>query len=186
MFPIILKDELPRQLAYSVNVAQLCDQLRDLEVGDDVGLFLLFTSGVQIDYYDPVTSKAPLYPVLAVDNGPPQLVSGARAQLFEKRKRKEPDKGTGAYRVYAKRDDEEDEPELCAVSVSLFPVKVRIRRRVSDAVLREGVQPIRNWLLAESRSEHRPLVILYDETERCLQTKFAEEWTSAQSPRFYR
>lgn len=84
MCPVVVKDELPRLIAYPIGERLLRHELGPgLPAEDELGVFLLYTSGVQVDLYDPVTSRAKSYPVLVFDRGIPDLTSEARARLRE-------------------------------------------------------------------------------------------------------
>ncbi len=197
MIPTVLKDALPRQLAYAVSGARLSRELKCVEGLEQMGLFYLFTSGVQLDYYDPIVSPVPTYPVLALDGCPPQLTSSALETLRRKTGRKKELFDFGAMRAQAQlmgrsvdalEEDEAGEMKLCDVSICVFPVKARLRKRVSRAVLDTAIQPIRNWLSAAHEREvpQRPLVILFDERQGTVTTKFADERTDPSSPRHYK
>ena len=206
MIPTVLKDALPRQLAYAVSGARLSRELKCVEGLEQMGLFYLFTSGVQLDYYDPIVSPVPTYPVLALDDCLPQLTSSALQMLRRKTGRKEElfDFAAGewvslrgAKRAEAQlmgrsiselEEDEDGEMKLCDVSICVFPVKARLRKRVSGVVLDTAMQPIRNWLSATRERElpQRPLVILFDELKGTVTTKFTDERTNPSGPRYYK
>ena len=210
VIPTILRDSLPRQLAYSVSGATLARELGFAEGLEDMGLFYLFTSGVQVDYYDPIVSRAQCYPVLALDHYMPQLTSNA-LEMLRKKTGRGPLGGhvrggewftmrlRGAARAQAQFlgqsmaeleevENKDGELELCDVSICVFPVKSRLRKRVSRLILETAIRPIRNWLGAppERRETQRPLVILYDELEGAVSTKFCEEWPDVDVPRHSR
>ncbi len=193
----MLKDSLPRQLAYSVNGARLARELEDIDRLEDMGLFYLFTSGVQIDHYDPIVSKVQAYPVLALDNHTPQLTSNAVERLRRKTGR-EKKLGRGAARAQAQlmgRSAREPvvttparaELVLCDVCFCVFPVKIRLRDKVSTLILDTAIQPIRNWLSAapQRKGAQRPLVIVFDELSGRVTTKFAAGWADT-GPRYYK
>lgn len=206
----MLRDSLPRQLAYPVSGATLARELGFAEDLEDMGFFYLFTSGVQVDYYDPIVSGAQCYPVLALDHHTPQLTSNTVERLRKKTGRGPPGRYFGGSEWFTMRlrgaaraqaqlmgqslaeleevDNKDGELELCEVSICVFPVKSRLRKRVSRLILETAIQPIRNWLGAppERREIQRPLVILYDELEGAVSTKFCEEWPDADVPRHYR
>ena len=85
-------------------------------------------------------------------------------------------------------EGEDGEMKLCDVSICVFPVKARLRKRVSRVVLDTAMQPIRNWLSATRERElpQRPLVILFDELKGTVTTKFADERTDPSGPRYYK
>ncbi len=193
----MLKDSLPRQLAYSVNGARLARELEGISCLGDMRLFYLFTSGVQIDHYDPIVSKMQVYPVLALDNHTPQLTSNSVERLRRKTGREEK-LGRGAARAQAQLmglsvsepvvpAPVRPELVLCDVSLCIFPVKTRLRDRVSTLVLDTAIQPIRNWLsaVAERKEAQRPLVVVFDELSGKVATKFAEGW-SGTGRRYYK
>lgn len=199
MIPTILRDALPRQLAYAVSGVELARELQSLEPFDAVGMFFLFTSGVQLDYYDPIVSRSQIYPVLALDLGMPQLTSNAVEQLRRKTGRSGPEKltGSGVARAQAQllgqtleelnADQEPGELDLCDVSISVFPVKARLRRRIARHITETGIRPIRNWLVGalQRKEPKRPLVLLYDERLSSVTSKFAEPWAAGE-PRYYK
>ncbi len=211
VIPIILRDALPRQLAYAVSGARLARELKSVEGLEEMGLFYLFTSGVQVDHYDPIVSRAREYPVLALDNGLPQLTSNALERLRTKTGRRSSRSWgsgggdwfgmplRGAARAQAQlmggsvSELEDDDPtagelELCSVSIMVFPVKARMRKRVTKLILEAAVQPARNWLCAaaDRKETQRPLVILFDEQRGTVSTKFCEEWRNPTAPRHYK
>lgn len=205
VIPTVLKDALPRQLAYAVSGVRLSRELKCVEGLEQMGLFYLFTSGVQLDHYDPIVSPVPTYPVLALDDGLPQLTSSALQMLRRKSGRKEElfdfaagewASPRGAKRAQAQlmgraiaelEEDEDGEMKLCDVSICVFPVKARLRKRVARAILDTAMQPIRNWLSATRERDvpQRPLVILFDELKGTVTTKFADERTDPSGPRYY-
>jgi hypothetical protein len=208
VIPTVLRDALPRQLAYAVSGARLSREFKYIEGLEQMGLFYLFTSGVQLDFYDPIVSPLPTYPVLALDDCLPQLTSSALEALRRKTGRKKElfDFGVGELfslrgamraqaqlmgRSVAELEEDEDgdgEMKLCDVSICVFPVKARLRRRVSRAILDTAIQPVRNWLSAtrERAVPPRPLVILFDEMKGTVMTKFADEWIDPSAPRYYK
>ena len=211
MIPKLLKDALPRQLAYAISGARLAKELKPVEGLEEMGLFYLFTSGVQLDHYDPIVSRAHEYPVLALDNSLPQLTNSALERLRTKTGRRS-DLGWrigggewftsrfhGAARAQAqlmgcsvaeleKKESAAGELELCQQSILVFPVKARMRKRVTKLILEHAIQPVRNWLTAarNSRETQRPLVILFDEQRGTVWTKFCEDWSDPAAPRHYR
>ncbi|MCP4003101.1 MAG: hypothetical protein GY725_02780 [bacterium] len=183
MIPIVLKDEIPRQLAYPIGEGYLSSQLLGDAEEEDFGLFYLFTSGIQLDYYDPLTSRESVYPVLALDRNPPPLVGHAQARLGEAQRRRAELAGL----VHASHDGKckkarVEEAKAIAestfkVSLVIFPVKARIRQRVTDAIEDNGMAPIRNWLNAalEGQENQKPLVLLFDEITCKLTATFAKQ-----------
>ena len=211
MIPTLLKDTLPRQLMYAINGARLARELKSVEGLEEMGLFYLFTSGVQVDHYDPIVSRAHEYPVLALDNGLPQLTSSALERLRMKTGRHSKAawgigggewfsmRLRGAARAQAQlmgcsvTELEQNktaggELELCKVSIMVFPVKARMRKRVTRLILETAVQPVRNWLSAapDRKETQPPLVILFDEQRGTVSTKFCEEWSDPAAPRHYK
>ena len=207
----MLKDALPRQLAYAVSGARLARELKQVEGVEEMGLFYLFTSGVQVDHYDPIVSRAHEYPVLALDNGLPQLTSSALERLRTKTGRRSnvgwvigggewfSMRLRGAARAQAQlmgcsvAELEQHEPagrelELCKVSIMVFPVKARMRKRVTKLILEAAIQPVRNWLGAtpDRKKTQRPLVIQFDEQRGTVSTKFCDEWSDPTAPRHYK
>lgn len=206
VIPTVLKDALPRQLAYAISGARLSRELRCVEGLEQMGLFYLFTSGVQLDHYDPIVSPVPTYPVLALDDCLPQLTSSALQTLRRKTGRKEERFDFAAGELFSLRgakraqaqlmgksvadleEDEDGEMKLCDASICVFPVKARLRKRVSRVIFDTAMQPIRNWLGTTRDREvpQRPLVILFDELKGTVTTKFADERTDSSGPRYYK
>jgi len=177
MIPIVLKDTVPRQLAYPVGDAYLSEQLgADVQL-EDLALFFLFTSGIQLDHYDPLTSSETTYPVLALDHEPPPLVGTAKARLRDDRRRRA--ELLGVIRTGRAAEDQPEAPlgaDLDAsVAIVVFPVKTRMRRRVTDAIETQGIKLIRNWLAAapEVQKDQKPLVLLFDEISGRVSARFA-------------
>ena len=87
--PIVVRDELPRLITYPIGEIFLRTHLASSVREDDAGLYYLYLSGVQVNLYDPVTSRATAYPVLALDRQPPQLCNDALARLEEQQRKRE-------------------------------------------------------------------------------------------------
>ena len=173
MIPIVLKDTVPRQLAYPVGDAYLSEQLgADVQL-EDLALFFLFTSGIQLDHYDPLTSTETSYPVLALDREAPPLVGEARLRDARRRKAELAGLIRRGRRGAATSESDLDAP----VSIVVFPVKTRMRRRVTDAIEAQGIKLIRNWLAAppEVKKDQKPLVLLFDETTGRVSARFARQ-----------
>ncbi len=164
---IVLKDPVPRQLAYPVGEGYLSEQLAGDMSLDDAGLFFLFTSGIQLDHYDPLTSKEVSYPVMALDREPPPLVGHAEARLHDAERR----------RAELAGKTEPDEAVAYETSIVIFPVKTRMRRRVTDALEVQGLTFIRNWLAAPAdlKTNQKPLVLIFDENTGRISARFAKE-----------
>ncbi|MFQ5515187.1 MAG: hypothetical protein ACE5FG_12250 [Myxococcota bacterium] len=201
---LILTDGLPRNISYPVKGSVLEEALGSLVPGEDVGLYFLYISGVQLDYYDPLTSKETRYPVLILDNAPPPLCSNVRGRLLEEQVRRElhnrPRRGrlSGTARAEAQltgKDaggaaaDGEPRPELKLppMSILVLPVKTRFRTKVGRLIDGQGLRVIKNWFSCkpEMKAHQRPLVLAYDEESDALSSKFAEDWTDPHRPRFY-
>jgi hypothetical protein len=173
--PVIVKDDLPRLIAYPIGEGLLRQELGTALPGDRTAFYFLYLSGVQVNHYDPVISKEPRYPVLALDREAPQLCADTIARLEEQRRKK--------YELL--HGDQPGSPgEMithefdCRLSVALFPVKARLRRKLEDAILDDGLRPMKNWLTAppDVQAQQRPLVLVYDEATGKVSAKFAEPW----------
>ena len=183
MSPVIIKDDLPRLIAYPIGEGLLRQELGDALPGDRTAFYFLYLSGVQINHYDPVISKEPKYPVLALDREAPQLCADTIARLEEQRRKKYEllggDESSSAEDLLAHDID-------CKLSVALFPVKARLRRKLEDAILDDALRPMKNWLTAapDVQAQQRPLVLVYDESSGKVSAKFAEPWNGKE--RVYR
>lgn len=199
MSPVVIRDELPRLVTYPVGEVFLRAQLEPVLREDDAGIYFLYLSGVQSNHYDPVLSRATVYPVLALDREPPQLCSDALARLDEQQRRRSAivdERRAGVMRADAQLRGEDQVivplqeldslPDL-RLSVSIFPVKTRLRRRVEDGIIEGALRPLRNWLSAPpgQQSGQRPLVLIFDEETGKVSAKFAEPWNDAKE-RYYR
>jgi hypothetical protein len=197
--PIVVRDELPRLITYPIGELFLRTHLSASLSEDDAGLYYLYLSGVQINLYDPVTSRATAYPVLALDREPPQLCSDAIARLEEEKRKRErivDERRAGVLRADAQLRGKdsiaapvvpvESLPDL-SISVAVFPVKTRLRRKIEDGIVESALRPIRNWLAApfDQQATQRPLVICFDEETGRVGAKFAEPWDDARN-RYYR
>jgi hypothetical protein len=197
--PIVLKDELPRLITYPIGEIFLRAHLAESLSEDEAGLYYLYLSGVQVNFYDPVTSRATSYPVLALDRHPPQLCSDALARLEDQQRKREQivdERRAGVLRADAQlrgRDSIVAPPALVdafpdlPLSVAVFPVKTRLRRKVEDGIVECALRPMRNWLSApfDQHATQRPLVICFDEDSGRVSAKFAEPWDDAKE-RYYR
>ncbi len=191
MCPVIVKDELPRLIAYPVGERVLRQELGDVLPDDELGVFLLYMSGVQLNAYDPVISKETVYPVLALDRRVPQLSNDALNRLREQREKAREivdERLVGVARADAQlrgeagpEEEQQGEDDLLPpvqLSISIFPVKSRLRRMVEDAILERGIRAMRSWLNAgpETWHQQRPLVLVYDEERSVVSAKFAGPW----------
>jgi hypothetical protein len=197
--PVVIRDELPRLVTYPVGEVFLRAQIGPVLREDDAGIYFLYLSGVQVNHYDPVLSRASVYPVLALDREPPQLCSDALARLEEQRRRRSAivdERRAGVMRADAQLRGQDrilqqpalpdDLPEL-PLSIAIFPVKTRLRRKVEDGIVEGALRPLRNWLSApgEQHSSQRPLVLCFDEESGKVSARFAEPWGDAKE-RYYR
>jgi hypothetical protein len=197
--PVVIRDELPRLVTYPVGEVFLRAQLGAALREDDAGIYFLYLSGVQVNHYDPVLSRASVYPVLALDREPPQLCSDALARLEDQRRRRseivdERRAGVmradaqlrGQDRILAPPELPDDLPDL-PLSIAIFPVKTRLRRKVEDGIVDGALRPLRNWLSAppEQHAGQRPLVLCFDEESGKVSARFAEPWGDAKE-RYYR
>src|SRR5262249_4292766 len=129
----------------------------------------------------------------------PQLCSDALARLDEQQRRRNEivdERRAGVMRADAQLRGE-DHPLLplehldalpdLRISIAIFPVKTRLRRRVEDGILDGAIRPMRNWLAAPpgQHSTQRPLVLLFDEETGKVSAKFGDPWHDAKE-RHYR
>ena len=72
-------------------------------------------------------------------------------------------------------------------SILVFPVKVRIKAKIAEAILQQGLRPLRNWLSVEAHPDkpQRPLVLIYNETTQRISSKFAAPWHGPEQDRYY-
>jgi hypothetical protein len=197
--PVVIRDELPRLVTYPVGEVFLRAQLEPVLREDDAGVYFLYLSGVQVNHYDPVVSRATVYPVLALDREPPQLCSDALARLDDQQRRRSEivdERRAGVMRADAQLRGEDRAlapldlagplPDL-PLAISIFPVKTRLRRKVEDGIVDGALRPLRNWLAAPAaqHASQRPLVLLFDEETGKVSAKFAEPWHEAKE-RYYR
>ena len=195
-------DTLPRILAFPFDERDLEGALESNEHLNKVGVFFLYTSGIQVDHYDPLTCPDTSYPILALDDQMPTLAATTRARLSETYKatlQTDSQELSGAARADAQLagqyQQEQPQPrqsgtvelELCETACIVFPVKRRIRMRVAEAISAKGARAIRNWfsIPEERRASRKPLVLYYDEAADLVTTKFCEKIQPGQ-PRYYR
>ena len=158
----ILRDKLPRTLAYPVAEGLLASDLHAAANLDHVALYFLYGSSPQALVYDPARSALTHYPVLVLRRGLPSL------------------------RVETLTGDLDSYGDTC--SILSFPVKARLRPRVAAAIREQGMRPLQKWLTAAADPElkQRPLVLYYDETAQRISARFAEDWTGDERDRQYR
>lgn len=197
--PVVIRDELPRLVTYPVGEVFLRAELGPVLGEDDAGIYFLYLSGVQVNHYDPVLSRDSVYPVLALDREPPQLCSDALARLDEQRRRRSQivdERRAGVMRADAQlrgQDRSLAPPERpddlleLPLSIAIFPVKTRLRRKIEDGIVEGAVRPLRNWLTAppDQHATQRPLVLCFDEESGKVSARFAEPWGDAKE-RYYR
>ena len=203
MIKIVVKDELPRQLSYPIGGQHLSETLAENDEAEDLGLYFLYTSGAQVTHYDPLTSRSTSYPVLVADVDAPALWDSTYAMLSEEERRRTmpmTEKLAGVQRAEAQllgADAKLRQPlpssprervSLPPLSISIFPVKARLRRTVCDGIEFEAARALKNWLgSARSAAERpRPLVLVYDEATLAVRAKFADDAPDTRSPRIYR
>jgi len=158
----LLRDRIPsRTIAYPTAAPPLNAALEDVFPLGSVALYFLYESSAQVTYYDPAKSTLERYPVLVVRRGLPEVMKPVLA------------------------GDLEDDPE--ARSILVFPVKVRLKQRVADALRKQGMRPLVRWFSAKSApgTVQRPLVLLYDEPTSGIVAKFAEDWDGTPIERRY-
>ena len=82
---------------------------------------------------------------------------------------------------------DEPELELPPISISVYPVRTRVRTKVGNKLKKDSVRAIKNWLACkpESRDSQRPLVLTYDSESEFISSKFAADWTELDKPRIY-
>jgi hypothetical protein len=201
---LILTDGLPKNISYPIKGSTLEDALADIVREEDLGLYFLYISGVQLDHYDPLTSRETKYPVVLLDNGAPPLCSNVVGRLLQAQEAKkartphgnEPMKGiaraeaqlVGRERPSAEGQKEPPpELELPPMSLVVLPVRTRFRTKVGQLIEYQGLRAIKNWLSCkpEMKANQRPLVLSYDEESEALSSKFADDWTDPTRPRFY-
>jgi hypothetical protein len=209
MIDVVLRDELPKTISYPVHESFFEDSFGDLTGVVETGVYLLYTSGSQVTFYDPLVSLATRYPVLALDVSVPPINANVICGLFETKVRKRRfltgghdraerqlrgesgveyweriDRMTGTEKVEAQLGY----LELPALSIAVFPVKRRLRSRIGDAIEIQGLRPMVNWISAAlaQHGSQRPLVLVYDEESGTIQTKFADPEGLQQRSRVYR
>ena len=185
---LVMNDGLPRNIAYPIKGSTLEEALLQVEeeVGE-IGLYFLYISGVQLDYYDALTSKVKRYPVLVLDRTPPPLNTDVTTRLLQQqiaqdhrtsalRDPKRPLSGTALAEAQLRKEEtggEEEEPvpelELPDISLLVVPVKTRFRTKIGNLIETQGMQAIKNWLSCkpEMQANQRPLVLTYDEAMPC-------------------
>jgi hypothetical protein len=200
-----VRDELPRMLAYPIELLELIDGLEaDEGPLEDTGVFFLYTSGAQVDHYDPLTSNEKVYPVIALDRRMPQLASTTMAQLARDHSEALAEKSaqerqqlegaaradaqlSGAFNAMQQPAPSPQDLVLCSTCVLVFPVKRRIRVKVAACLQKTGFRYLKNWLNvpADQRESQSPLVLLYDEAADRVTAKFAEKDEGSSGPRAY-
>ena len=159
---VLMRDRVPsRTIAYPLAAAHLNRMFEDAIPLDQLALFFLYDSCSQPHHYDPAKDSNDRYPILALVRGIPEL--------------KEP--------VLA--GDMREDPETRSILV--FPVKARIKPKVTDAIKKSGVRPMVRWMTAKvpPNAKQRALVLFYDEATGSVSAKFAEEWDGKGSDRRY-
>ncbi len=158
----LLRDRVPsRTIAYPIAAQHLNATLEGVFPLSSIGLYFLYESSGQVNHYDPAKSRLERYPVLVVRRGLPEVMKPVLA------------------------GDLTDDGE--ARSILVFPVKVRLKQRVGDALKKQGMRPLIRWFSAKCASDtvQRPLVLLYDEATSSIAAKFAEDWDGREIERFY-
>ena len=136
----LLRDRVPsRTIAYPIGVSQFQEALDGVVPLQQIGLYFLYDSSPQVGYYDPAKSQLERYPILVVRPG---LAVLSRSVLA---------------------GDLADDPEARAILV--FPVKARIKPKVSEVLRDQGMRPIVRWFTCAQTpgTVQRPLVLVYDE-----------------------
>jgi hypothetical protein len=72
-------------------------------------------------------------------------------------------------------------------SILVFPVKMRIKQRVTEGLLELGMRPLVRWFSANASPDapQRSLVLIFDESDQRVSAKFAEDWTGPEVDRKY-
>lgn len=154
----ILRDRAAtRTIAYPIGGATLSEALADVISLQNLALYYLYDSSPQIGHYDPAKSNAERYPVLVARRGLPTLS------------------------VPTLVGDLADNPE--ARSILIFPVKARIKGRVTESLRDVGLRALRKWMARDV--PQRDLVLSYDETTHSITPKFAEDWDGTEIERVY-
>jgi hypothetical protein len=159
---ILLRDRVPsRTIGYPLSAPQINETLKGVVSLDTVALFFLYDSSAQASHYDPSKSMAQRYPVVALRRGIPKL------------------------KVPVLAGDLETNPDTRSILV--FPVKMRIKQRVTDALLEQGMRPLVRWFAANASPDaaQRSLVLIFDESDQRITAKFAEDWTGPEVDRKY-
>jgi hypothetical protein len=159
---ILLRDRVPsRTIGYPISAPQINEALLGVVPLEVVALFFLYDSSAQASHYDPAKSMAQRYPIVALRRGLPKL------------------------RVPVLAGDLETNPETRSILV--FPVKMRLKQRISEALVELGMRPIARWFTAKSTPEapQRSLVLIYDEADQRVTAKFAEDWSGPEVDRRY-
>ena len=199
---LILNDGLPKNISFPLRGTVLEDALKDIVPAHELGLYLLYISGVQLDYYDPLTSTEKRYPVLVADNGPPPLCSNTINRLIEDQVRRQRASlplearlnGTARAEAQLAGDDRAESTTLQApelrlppMSLIVLPVKTRFRTKVGKLIETQALRALKNWFSCkpELKAKQRPLVLTYDEESESVTSKFADDWTDESRPRFY-
>lgn len=157
----VLRDKLPPTLSYPISAQQIEQGIDRPAQSERLALYFLYESGRQTMHYDPKTGLAQSYPVLVLLQGLPTL----------------------PVEIYL--GDLERDPDVRSILV--FPVKVRLKARISEVILQQGLRPIRNWLSVEPHPDkpQRPLVLIYDEATQRISSKFAASWDGPEQDRYY-
>jgi len=158
----LFRDRIPsRVIAYPLAAPQISEAIEHVSELGNVALFFLYDSGPQSSYYDPAKSTLERYPVLVVRRGLPVLNKPVLA------------------------GDLEHDPHVRSVLV--FPVKARLKHKVTEALRRDGLRPVLRWFSAKSAPGvvQRPLVLIYDESDHRITAKFAEDWDGSEAERRY-
>ena len=199
----VIYDQLQKELAYPLSAARLRAELSGVVAADSIGLFFLYSSGIQSKHYDPRTSRAQSYPILVLDNGLPPLSRPMMRRLFELElgrqemvgepsSSEQPAAGVNGQPDPASCSDEVSRQLLAkrlpATSLLIFPVKARLKQRTSNALDSMAVRAMKNWLSVspDIKSKQRPLLLVFDEPSGRLVTKFAETWDGDSARRLYR
>ena len=159
---ILLRDRVPsRTIGYPLSAPQVNEALSGVTPLDTVALFFLYDSCAQPSHYDPSKSMSQRYPVVALRRGIPKL------------------------KVPVLAGDLETNPDTR--SILIFPVKMRIKQRITDSLVELGMRPLVRWFSAKPSPDapQRPLVLIYDEVDQRVSAKFAEDWTGPEVDRKY-
>lgn len=159
---VLMRDRVPsRTIAYPLAAAHLNRMFEDAIPLEHLALFFVYDSSDQVRHYDPAKDANERYPILALVRGIPEMKEEVLA---------------GDMRENAETR-----------SILVFPVKARIKQKVTDAIKKSGVRPMVRWMTAKlpPHAKQRPLVLLYDESTGAVSAKFAEEWEGKEVDRRY-